>query len=100
MPDSCRDLMQESTSSRPVVSSSSMSFCPSSHTGTGREKEITLDLVLSLDINKMQKQMKILALFLVQFYFSFAELQQSEENQPRLLQKDVCQQFGGQTYVH
>lgn len=29
MPDSCRDLMQESTSSRPVVSSSSMSFCPS-----------------------------------------------------------------------
>lgn len=29
MPDSWSDRMQESTSSRPVVSSSSMSFCPS-----------------------------------------------------------------------
>lgn len=29
MPDSWRDRMQESTSSRPVVSSSSISFCPS-----------------------------------------------------------------------
>lgn len=32
MPDSWSDRMQESTSSRPVVSSSSMSFCPSTCT--------------------------------------------------------------------
>lgn len=41
MPDSCRDLIQESTSSRPVVSSSSMSFCPSTHKGTRQENEMT-----------------------------------------------------------
>lgn len=45
IPDSCRDLMQESTSSRPVVSSSSMSFCPSMGKDTEQEKEMTLVLV-------------------------------------------------------
>lgn len=38
MPDSCRDLMQESTSSRPVVSSSSMSFCPSMQSTKAQDK--------------------------------------------------------------
>lgn len=33
IPDSCRERMQESTNSKPVVSSSSMSFCPSAGKG-------------------------------------------------------------------
>lgn len=33
IPDSCRERMQESTSSKPVVNSSSISFCPSAAEG-------------------------------------------------------------------
>lgn len=40
MPDSWRDRMQESTSSRPVVSSSSISFCPS--TSNPRQRLCTI----------------------------------------------------------
>lgn len=93
MPDSCRDLMQESTSSSPVVSSSSMSFCPSTHKGRGHEKGITLVLVLGLNNNKMQKRPKKPALDLMQFNFSSTELQEREEKkQPRLSQRNICQQ--------
>lgn len=48
IPDSWRERMQESTNSKPVVSSSSMSFCPSAvkeeKRMTKREKKMDVDV--------------------------------------------------------